>query len=125
MNQPPRPDESVDNFTAYQSIPAPFAAPTVSLKVPSLTPGAPPTELAVPGGAQVVIPGAYLPVAHVVLKFAIPIVAVIACAVLVAIGKLDSGYLKSLIGFVVGLQTPQIQTRAPQTVIATVPGGVH
>ena len=121
MNQPPRPDESVDQFN-YQSLPVPAIAPGgVSIRVPSLTPGAPPTDLAVPGGAQVVIPGGYLPLAHLVLKFALPVSAVIVAGILVAMGKLDSGYLKSLIGFVVGLQTPAIQTRAPQTVIATVP----
>lgn len=119
MNLPPRPDTDAADFTTYRSIaPAPAV---VSIHVPSLTPGAPPTELAVPGGAQVVIPGAAVPIAHLVLKFALPVSAVIVCGVLVAMGKLDAGYLKSLIGFVVGLQTPQIRMTAPHTVIATIP----
>jgi hypothetical protein len=121
MNQPPRPDESVDTFTTYQSLPAPSAAPVMSIKVPSLTPGGPPQDIPVPGGAQVIIPGAAVPVAHLVLKFALPVSAVLACAVLVAMGKMDAGYLKALIGFVIGMQTPTISTHAPPTVLHTIP----
>ena len=119
MNQPPRPDNDVD-LTSYASLP-PLAAPVISIKVPSTKPGAPPLETVAPPGSQLVIPGELLPVARLALTHGLPAIALIAAAVLVATHHMGVDDFKGIVGFVLGLQLPQIPTRTPQTILATVP----
>ena len=120
MNRPPRPDESVDEITTYQSLP-PASPRAVSIRVPSLTPGGHGEEIAVPGGAQIIVPGAMVPLAHLAFKFALPVTAVIVCGVLVALKEIPATYFTTLIGLIFGIQIPSISLHAPPTVLHTIP----
>ncbi len=104
------------------SVPPPPGVPTMSVRVPSLTPGGAPGLLTGPPGTQLTIPGLPPSLARWGRAHAFPLLVLAVVAGLTWFDRLPAGVLTALFSLLVGVQIerPRVAGEGP-IVLATVP----